>query len=140
MSLRRTAVVGLVFVTAFASAQDRSTAPLSPQITEANPSPVSVMLRLKNDKPLHFGEKIELEMQYVALRAGYVRVGPSTKLVGYHPWRMECQPDGKIIDRRRNSGRVNAQSFYYGKPGCPRGVGGSGASGCADCGGGDDVG
>lgn len=141
MSLRRTAAVCFVFVTSFAlltssvSAQDPGTAPVSPQTTELNAAPVSVILRIKDDKPLHFGEMIQLELQYVASRPGYVRAEATNKLTGYHPWRMECQPDEQIIDRHWNSGQVNAQPFYYSKPGCPNGVGGSGASGCADCGG-----
>jgi hypothetical protein len=134
MPFRRVAVAGFAFISAIVSAQEAAP-PSSPPSADSNAPPVSVILKRKDDKPLHFGEKIELEVQYVALQPGYVRVQGAHKLAGYDSWKMECQPAEQIIDRRRSNGQVSAEPFYYGKLGCPTGTGGSRAIGCSDCGG-----
>ena len=132
MRLRRAAVVWCLFVSAIVSAQDAAPPPSSPP-ADASAPPVSVILKLKDDKPLHFGEKIDLVLQYSASLPGYVRLEWSNKLSGYHFPQVDCQPQEHIINRRRISGQVNAGAFYYSKPGCPTGWGGSRSSGCADC-------
>ena len=134
MPLRRTAVVGCLFVCTIVSAQDTAP-PASTSTADSNVPPVSVILKLKDDKPLHFGETIQLELQYMATRRGYVRVGSTNKVVGYHPWRIECQPEEQRIDRRKNTGAISAQEFYFSKPNCRAGFGSGGGvgGGCFDC-------
>ena len=98
-------------------------------------SGLAVLLQTKDGRQqLHFGEIVDVKLQYVALQSGrYVHVNLNS-LKGGHPWQWQCEPREQVINRRKNDGRISAQSFYYAAEHCREGVGGGSGSGCGHCG------
>jgi hypothetical protein len=97
---------------------------------------LAVLLQTEDGRrQVHFGELVEVKLQYVASQSGrYVHVNLN-ELKGSHPWQWKCEPANQVMDRRRNDGRISASRFYYAGEHCRDGIGGGSGGGCFDCGG-----
>jgi hypothetical protein len=97
---------------------------------------VAVLLQTKDGwTQFHFGEMVELKLQYAALQPGrYVHVNLN-ELKGGHSWQWQCEPASQVVDRRKNNGDISASRFYYARENCVEGFGGGSGGGCGDCGG-----
>ena len=102
---------------------------------------LAVLLQTKDGRPdFHFGEMVELKLQYAAIEPGrYIHVNLN-ELKGGHPWQWQCEPASQVVNRRIYNGDISAKRFYYAKENCGEGFGGGGGGGCDHCRGEDVLG
>jgi hypothetical protein len=102
---------------------------------------LAVLLQTKDGRTeFHFGEMVELKVQYAALQPGrYVHVNLN-ELKGGHSWQWQCEPVSQVVNRRNNNGEISASRFYYARENCGEGIGAGSGGGCGDCGGEDVLG
>ncbi|HVO81479.1 MAG TPA: hypothetical protein VMT28_12145 [Terriglobales bacterium] len=92
---------------------------------------LALILQTKDGrKEFHFGEAIELRLQYLASQPGWYGRVSNLRLQGGHSWQLRCEPANRTIDRRRTDGRISAARFLHSGEHCGVGSGiGSGTSG-----------